>query len=48
MAARIPDLETFVIDDFRLQSGTVMPAVTIAYRTLGALEIGRASCRERV
>jgi homoserine O-acetyltransferase/O-succinyltransferase len=43
MAARIPDLETFVIDDFRLQSGTVMPAVTIAYRTLGALAPDRSN-----
>ena len=37
MTARIPaaDAKTFVINDFRLQGGTVMPAVTIAYRTLG-------------
>jgi homoserine O-acetyltransferase/O-succinyltransferase len=33
----LPDVETFVIDDFRLRSGIVMPAVTIAYRTLGTL-----------
>jgi homoserine O-acetyltransferase/O-succinyltransferase len=31
------DEKTFVIRDFRLQGGTVMPAVTIAYRTLGIL-----------
>lgn len=31
------DLQTFVTGDFRLQSGIVMPAVTIAYRTLGVL-----------
>jgi len=31
------DAKTFVTDDFRLQSGVVMPAVTIAYRTLGRL-----------
>jgi homoserine O-acetyltransferase len=31
------DANTFVIYDFRLQSGIVMPAVTIAYRTLGVL-----------
>jgi homoserine O-acetyltransferase/O-succinyltransferase len=39
MMAQIPatDLKTFVTGDFRLQSGVVMPAVTIAYRTLGAL-----------
>ena len=29
------DAKTFVINDFRLQSGVVMPAVTVAYRTLG-------------
>ena len=32
-----PDLKTFVTSDFRLRSGVVMPSVTIAYRTLGAL-----------
>lgn len=39
MTAPIPaaDAETFATDDFRLQSGIVMPAVTIAYRTLGVL-----------
>lgn len=31
------DAKTFVTDDFRLQSGVVMPDVTIAYRTLGRL-----------
>src|ERR1700716_95473 len=31
------DVKTFVTADFRLQSGMVMPAVTIAYRTLGVL-----------
>jgi homoserine O-acetyltransferase len=31
------DLKTFATTDFRLQSGIVMPAVTIAYRTLGVL-----------
>jgi homoserine O-acetyltransferase len=43
MTARIPsaDMKTFVASDFRLQSGTVMPAVTIAYRTLGALATNR-------
>ena len=37
MTARIPaaDAKTFVINDFRLQGGIVLPAVTIAYRTLG-------------
>ena len=29
-----PDVKTFVTSDFRLQSGLVMPPVTIAYRTL--------------
>ena len=29
--------KTFVTSDFRLQSGVVMPSVTIAYRTLGVL-----------
>jgi len=39
MTALIPDTgaKTFVTHDFRLQSGIVMPAVTIAYRTLGVL-----------
>jgi homoserine O-acetyltransferase len=39
MTARVPaaDVKTFVTRDFRLQSGIVMPAVTIAYRTLGVL-----------
>ena len=31
------DVKTFATSDFRLQGGTVMPAVTIAYRTLGVL-----------
>jgi homoserine O-acetyltransferase len=31
------DVKTFSATDFRLQSGIVMPAVTIAYRTLGVL-----------
>ena len=35
------DLKTFVASDFRLKSGIVMPAVTIAYRTLGTLAPGR-------
>jgi homoserine O-acetyltransferase len=43
MAARIPDLETFVIDDFRLRSGIVMPHVAIAYRTLGVLAPDRSN-----
>ena len=30
-------IKTFEIENFRLQSGTVMPAVTIAYKTLGQL-----------
>jgi homoserine O-acetyltransferase len=30
-------MQTFAIKDFRLESGVVMPAVTIAYRTLGTL-----------
>src|ERR1700688_1094637 len=29
------DVKTFATNDFRLQSGIVMPTVTIAYRTLG-------------
>jgi homoserine O-acetyltransferase/O-succinyltransferase len=32
---------TFTTADFRLQSGTVMPEVTIAYRTLGTLSPAR-------
>ena len=35
------DVKTFVASDFRLQSGGVMPSVTIAYRTLGVLAPGR-------
>jgi len=35
------DEKTFVTGDFRLQSGTVMPTVTIAYRTLGVLAPNR-------
>src|SRR6266851_835461 len=43
MMGQIPaaDAKTFVTDDFRLQSGVVMPAVTIAYRTLGVLAPNR-------
>jgi homoserine O-acetyltransferase len=39
MMAHIPasDVKAFVTSDFRLQSGIVMPAVTIAYRTSGVL-----------
>jgi homoserine O-acetyltransferase/O-succinyltransferase len=35
------DVKTFVAKDFRLQSGIVMPSVTIAYRTLGLLAANR-------
>jgi homoserine O-acetyltransferase len=31
------DIKSFTADNFRLQSGAVMPSVTIAYRTLGVL-----------
>jgi homoserine O-acetyltransferase/O-succinyltransferase len=43
MPAQIPaaDAKTFTIKDFRLQSGTVMPSVTIAYKTLGKLSPDR-------
>jgi homoserine O-acetyltransferase len=43
MTAGMPsaDTKTFVTSDFRLQSGTVMPAMTIAYRTLGVLAPNR-------
>src|SRR5258708_11188403 len=34
-------IKTCAIRDCRLQSGTVMPAVTIAYKTLGQLSPGR-------
>jgi homoserine O-acetyltransferase len=37
------DVKTFVIRDFRLKSGIVMPAVTIAYRTLGVLAPDRSN-----
>jgi homoserine O-acetyltransferase len=41
--AQIPpaEIKSFAIENFRLQSGVVMPAVTIAYRTLGRLAPGR-------
>jgi homoserine O-acetyltransferase len=42
-ARRETDVETFAINDFRLQSGTIMPAVTIAYQTLGALAPDRSN-----
>ena len=32
-----PETATFTTRDFRLQSGEVLPEVTIAYRTMGAL-----------
>lgn len=35
------DVKSFVASDFRLQSGIVMPAVTVAYRTLGVLAPNR-------
>ncbi|HXN70265.1 MAG TPA: alpha/beta fold hydrolase, partial [Bradyrhizobium sp.] len=35
------DVRTFTTRDFRLQSGTVLPEVTIAYRTLGLLAPSR-------
>src|ERR1700722_20004484 len=35
------DAKIFVTQNFRLQSGTVMPEVTIAYRTLGTLAPNR-------
>ena len=43
MTANIPaaEVKSFATSDFRLQSGTVMPAVTIAYRTLGVLAPNR-------
>src|SRR5436305_757605 len=34
---------SFTFRDFRLQSGTVMPEVTIAYRTLGTLAPDRSN-----
>src|ERR1700693_4455222 len=37
------DVKTFVTSDFRLKSGIVMPAVTIAYRTLGVLAPDRGN-----
>jgi homoserine O-acetyltransferase len=43
MTAQTPaaDAKTFATKDFRLQSGAVMPAVTIAYKTLGRLSPDR-------
>ncbi|HEX2364740.1 MAG TPA: hypothetical protein VHJ00_06865, partial [Bradyrhizobium sp.] len=37
MAATASQSKNFTARDFRLQSGIVMPEVTIAYRTLGTL-----------
>jgi homoserine O-acetyltransferase/O-succinyltransferase len=37
------DLKTFTTRDFRLQSGVVMPEVTISYRTLGTLAADRGN-----
>ena len=37
-------LKTFATRDFRLQSGVVMPEVTIAYRTLGTLSRRPRQC----
>jgi homoserine O-acetyltransferase len=37
------EVQTFVTGDFRLQSGIVMPTVTIAYRTLGILAPDRGN-----
>jgi len=36
-----PHNKNFTTRDFRLQSGVVMPEVTIAYRTLGTLSVAR-------
>jgi homoserine O-acetyltransferase/O-succinyltransferase len=45
MMLRMPptDVKTFVTSDFRLQSGIVMPSVTIAYRTSGVLAPDRGN-----
>src|ERR1700720_524591 len=37
------DVKIFATSDFRLQGGTVMPAVSIAYRTLGVLAPDRGN-----
>src|SRR5664279_2019451 len=37
MVGQNQDLKIFATSDFKLQSGIVMPSVTIAYRTLGVL-----------
>jgi homoserine O-acetyltransferase/O-succinyltransferase len=37
------DLKTFTTRDFRLQSGIVLPEVTISYRTLGTLAADRGN-----
>src|ERR1700760_3156136 len=41
MAATDSGSQNFITRNFRLQSGVVLPEVTIAYRTLGALSPGR-------
>src|SRR5450432_2587459 len=43
MSAHIPEagVQNFVANDFRLQSGALLPQVTIAYRTLGTLATNR-------
>jgi homoserine O-acetyltransferase len=39
----VTDVNSFVIENFRLRSGVVMPSVTIAYRTLGVLAPARGN-----
>src|ERR1700712_4937578 len=41
MTAQAHDVKAFTASDFRLRSGVVMPAVTIAYKTLGRLSPDR-------
>jgi homoserine O-acetyltransferase len=43
MTALAADVKTLAINDFHLQSGIVMPAVTVAYRTLGVLAPDRSN-----
>jgi homoserine O-acetyltransferase len=39
----IPGLRTFSTRDFRLVSGQVLPELTVAYETYGALDADRAN-----
>ncbi|SEA17413.1 alpha/beta fold hydrolase [Rubrimonas cliftonensis] len=43
MASPLPPLQTFQLNDFRLQCGATLPEATLAYRTHGALNADRSN-----